>query len=109
MGRTQWESFICLLMADITNKSSVYEVQGNSVTKQRPYLAVRFSTFNFTVEYYRSPYLVQEGAPPRHVPKRVQTTLKLDKLEVAEAKWLQADILVFNTGHWWISSKTFAR
>lgn len=96
-------------MADITNKSSVYEVHGNSITKQRPYLAVRFSTFNFTVEYYRSPYLVQEGAPPKHVPKRVRTTLKLDKLEVAEVKWLQADILVFNTGHWWTSSKTFAR
>lgn len=109
MGRTQWESFICLLMADITNKNSVYEVRGNSITKQSPYLAVRFSSFNFTVEYYRSPYLVQEGAPPKHVPKRVRTTLKLDKLEVAEAKWLQADILVFNTGHWWTSSKTFAR
>lgn len=109
MGRTQWESFICLLMADISNKSSVYEVHGNSITKQRPYLAVRFSGFNFTVEYYRSPYLVQEGPPPKHVPKRVQTTLKLDKLETAETKWLQADVLVFNTGHWWTPSKTFVR
>lgn len=109
MGRTQWESFICLLMADITNKSSVYEVHGNTITKQRPYLAVRFSTFNFTVEYYRSPYLVQEGPPPRPVPRRIKSTLKLDKLEVAESRWLQADVLVFNTGHWWTISKTFAR
>ncbi|KAI5072046.1 hypothetical protein GOP47_0012152 [Adiantum capillus-veneris] len=109
MGRTQWESFICLLMADIRNKSSVYEVHGNTITKQRPYLAVRFSASNFTVEYYRSPYLVQEGPPPKPAPKRIKTTLKLDKLEIAESRWMQADVLVFNTGHWWTTSKTFAR
>ena len=109
MGRTQWESFICLLMADISNKSSVYEVNGNRITKKAPYLAVRFSTFNFTVEYYRSPYLIQEGPPPRHVPRRVRRILRLDKVETTEMKWLQANILIFNTGHWWTASKTFAR
>ncbi|KAH7416587.1 hypothetical protein KP509_14G097700 [Ceratopteris richardii] len=109
MGRTQWESFICLLMADIADKSSVFEVHGNTITKKSPYLAVRFSFFNFTVEYYRSPYLVQEGAPPKHVPKRVLSTIKLDKIEQTEARWMQADVLVFNTGHWWTKSKTFAR
>ena len=92
MGRTQWESFICLLMADISNKSSVYEVNGNRITKKAPYLAVRFSTFNFTVEYYRSPYLIQEGPPPRHVPRRVRRILRLDKVETTEMKWLQANI-----------------
>ncbi|KAH7424152.1 hypothetical protein KP509_12G092800 [Ceratopteris richardii] len=109
MGRTQWESFICLLMSDIANNRSVYEVHGKTITKRRPYLAVRFSSFNFTVEYYRSPYLVQEGAPPKHVPKRVISTIKLDKLEATAARWMQADVLVFNTGHWWTNSKTFAR
>lgn len=109
MGRTQWESFICLLMADIPDKKSIYEVNGNSITKLRPYLAVKFSTFNFTIEYYRAPYLVQEGPPPKHVPKRVQSTLKLDRLEKSESRWLHADVLVFNTGHWWTSSKTFGR
>lgn len=109
MGRTQWESLICLLMADLPDKNSVYEVNGNAISKLRPYLAVRFSTFNFTIEYYRSPYLVQESAPPKHVPKRVRSTLKLDKLENSESKWLSADVLVFNTGHWWTPSKIFGR
>eukprot|EP00249_Psilotum_nudum_P013471 c24348_g1_i1 orf=426-1721(+) len=109
MGRTQWESFVCFLMADISDKGSVYEVNGKTVTKLRSYLGVHFRAFNFTIEYYRSPYLVRQGAPPKHAPNRVQLTLILDKIESSAVKWQQADVLVFNTGHWWTQPKTFGR
>ncbi|KAH9308175.1 hypothetical protein KI387_036086, partial [Taxus chinensis] len=107
MARTQWESLICLLMQGVADKQSVYEINGNKITKRIPFLGVRFSSFNFTIEYYRSPFLVQHGSPPKNAPKRVHSTLKLDKIDYANKRWLDADLLIFNSGHWWTPTKTF--
>ncbi|KAK9270294.1 hypothetical protein L1049_025872 [Liquidambar formosana] len=107
MSRTQWESLICLLMTGVENKSSVYEVNGNKITKQIRFLGVRFSSFNFTIEFYRSVYLVQPGLVPRRAPKRVKSTLKLNKLDDISHKWIDSDFLIFNTGQWWVPGKLF--
>ncbi|GLJ25022.1 hypothetical protein SUGI_0478940 [Cryptomeria japonica] len=107
MARTQWESLICLLMQGVADKRSVYEINGKKITKLVPFLRVRFSSFNFTIEYYRSPFLVQKGSPPKNVPKRVHRTLKLDKMDDSNKRWLDADILIFNSGHWWTPTKTY--
>ncbi|CAN6475719.1 unnamed protein product [Victoria cruziana] len=107
MGRTQWESLICLLMTGVSDKKSVYEINGNEITKQIRFLGVRFSSFNFTVEFYRSPFLVQQGIPPRHSPKRVRSTLRLDRLDKISNRWLNSDFLIFNSGHWWNPVKIF--
>lgn len=107
MTRTQWESLICLLMNGVENKKSVYEVNRNRITKRIRYLGVRFSTFNLSIEFFRSVFLVQHGWIPRHVPKRVRSTLRLDKLDDISSHWIDSDILLFSTGQWWVPGKLF--
>ncbi|KAE8723417.1 Protein trichome berefringence-like 7 [Hibiscus syriacus] len=107
MSRTQWESLICLLMTGVEDKKSVYEVNGNRITKRIRFLGVRFASFNFTIEFFRSVFLVQHGWMPRHAPKRVRSTLKLDKLDDISNEWINADVLIFNTGQWWVPGKLF--
>lgn len=107
MSRTQWESFICLLMTGVENKTSVYEVNGRKITKTTRHLAVRFHSFNLSVEFYRSVFLVQPGVAPKHSPKRVKSTLKLDRLDDISKEWIDSDAIIFNSGHWWIPSKLY--
>ncbi|KAK4490668.1 hypothetical protein RD792_001359, partial [Penstemon davidsonii] len=107
MSRTQWESLICLLMTGLEDKRNVYEVNGNNITKQIRFLGVRFGDFNFTIEFYRSVFLVQHNWAPKHVLKRVRSTLKLDKLDDISNEWIDSDVLIFNSGQWWVPEKLF--
>ncbi|XP_059643516.1 protein trichome berefringence-like 7 isoform X2 [Cornus florida] len=107
MSRTQWESLICFLMTGVEDKRSVYEVNGNKITKQIRFLGVRFSSFNFTVEFFRSVFLVQHNWAPENGPRRVRSALRLDKLDDISNKWVDSDVLIFNSGQWWVPGKLF--
>ncbi|KAG8378143.1 hypothetical protein BUALT_Bualt08G0107400 [Buddleja alternifolia] len=107
LSRTQWESMVCMLTTGVEDKSSVYEVNGNEITKQIRHLGVRFRSFDLTIEFYRSVFLVQPGRVPKNSPKRVKTVLKLDQLDDVNGEWSDADFLIFNSGHWWTPTKLF--
>ncbi|GAV67730.1 PC-Esterase domain-containing protein/PMR5N domain-containing protein [Cephalotus follicularis] len=107
MSRTQWESLICMLMTGVEDKKSVYEVNGNKITKRIRFLGVQFSSFKLRIDFYRSVFLVQTGPVPRRAPKRVKSSIILDKLDDISKEWIDSDYLIFNSGHWWSQSKLF--
>ncbi|CAH8312840.1 unnamed protein product [Eruca vesicaria subsp. sativa] len=61
--------------------------------------------YNCTVEFFVSPFLVQET---EIIDKKgtKKETLRLDLVGKSSEQYKGADIIVFNTGHWWTHEKT---
>ncbi|XP_059625585.1 protein trichome birefringence-like 6 [Cornus florida] len=106
INRNQWESMLCLLMGAIKDPKRVYETHGRRITKEKGNYSFKFVDYQCTVEYYVTHFLVHESKA-RVGKKRVQT-LRIDAIDRGSSRWRGADILVFNTAHWWTHYKTKA-
>lgn len=106
INRNQWESMLCLLRSAVSDPSRVREARGRRITKERGHYNFKFMDYHCSVEYYVSHFLVHESKG--RVGQRRVKTLRIDAIDRSSSRWRGADILVFNTAHWWSHYKTKA-
>lgn len=105
INRNMWESLICILRNAVKDKTKVYEANGRVHFRGEASYSFLFKDYNFTVELFVSPFLVQEWEiPVKNGTKK--ETLRLDLVGRSSDQYKDADIIIFNTGHWWTHDKT---
>ncbi|GMH11516.1 hypothetical protein Nepgr_013357 [Nepenthes gracilis] len=105
LNRNMWESLVCILRNSVDNKSRVFEASGRQEFRTEGSYSFIFEDYNCSVEFFRSPFLVQEWEIPDTNGSKKET-LRLDLVERSSDRYKDADILIFNTGHWWTHDKT---
>ncbi|CAN1201092.1 Protein PMR5 [Linum perenne] len=114
IGRNQFESLVCMIMATVPKTANQMN-GGDPLSTVKFLVTVCFlfflhcyqcvvvllvaghgsNDYGVTISFYKTPYLVDIGMEEG---KRV---LKLDDISNNANVWRNADVLYFNTGHWW--------
>ncbi|KAJ4970076.1 hypothetical protein NE237_003175 [Protea cynaroides] len=105
LNRNMWESLVCILRNSVQDKSKVFEASGRKEFRTDGSYSFLFKDYNCSVEFFQSPFLVQEWEMPDTNGSKKET-LRLDIVERSSDEYKNADIIVFNTGHWWTHEKT---
>ncbi|XP_010264606.1 PREDICTED: protein PMR5 [Nelumbo nucifera] len=88
LGRNQWQSLICMISTAVP-RSPTQLVKGD------PLSTFKFLEYGVSVSFYRAPYLVDIDAV------QGRRILKLEDISGNGYAWSGADVLSFNSGHWW--------
>nr|XP_021842527.1 protein trichome birefringence-like 42 isoform X4 [Spinacia oleracea] len=94
LNRNMWESLACTLYSNIPYPSLKAQILYEDL-HVRTFMKAK-EDYNFTVEFFWSPFLVEINKNHESGKK----VLVLDRLANPE-QWLNADILIFNSGHHW--------
>lgn len=105
LNRNMWESLVCILRHGAKNKTRVHEISGRVEFRTEGFYAFLYEDYNCSVEFVRAPFLVQEWEVDEGNGTKKET-LRLDLIESSAPKFKEADVIVFNTGHWWTHAKT---
>ncbi|XP_068462863.1 protein trichome birefringence-like 2 isoform X3 [Phaseolus vulgaris] len=104
LNRNMWESLVCILRESIRNKKRVFEISGRREFKKKGVYSFRFEDYNCSVDLVVSPFIVQESTFKSK--NGSFETLRLDLMDWTTTRYEDANIIVFNTGHWWTHNKT---
>lgn len=105
LNRNMWESLVCILKNSIKDKNKAYEVTGHREFRSKGSYSFYFKDYDCTVEFFQSHFLVQEWEMPDTNGSKTET-LRLDIISRTASKYKDADVIIFNTGHWWTHEKT---
>ncbi|KAL2470290.1 Protein trichome birefringence-like 4 [Abeliophyllum distichum] len=106
INRNMWESLACALRESLDDKSRVFEASGLREFKSQGFYSFKFKDFECSIDFIRSPFLVQEWKVSDKAGNN-RETLRLDMMQDSCNEYRDADIIIFNTGHWWTHQKTF--
>ncbi|CAN1194964.1 Protein trichome birefringence-like 4 [Linum perenne] len=106
LNRNMWQALVCSLRESVKNNSGIFEEFGRREFRTQGFYSIKFTEFNSSLDFVKSPFLVQEWKDSNRTSNRKRDTLRLDMIQSSFSDYRNADIIVFNTGHWWTHKKT---